>query len=272
MTTETLNQRFVQIPTGTILLSLGLHAFICWLLFSGVLEKIPFFKSSYLSTQQIYQSFVQVDVVALPDQMMNEKIDATLPEVDKAQALPEEKEKTLAPTEDQDILSLEEKKKQEKLKKADIAKKKAEAQKKAEEEAFKKIEQEANREEALKNLVMKKGKAGRPKLAGNRLSQGTSSTGIIGSAQDKYAAMVKNAIQKHFTVYAWQKKRKISAVVSIVVSTNGRVTEKRIVSPSSDLSFNSQVMQAIDASQPLPLPEDPSILTGGVTIEFHSKE
>ncbi|MFM8316352.1 MAG: cell envelope integrity protein TolA, partial [Deltaproteobacteria bacterium] len=135
--------------------------------------------------------------------------------------------------------------------------------------ALKKLQEEARREQALKNLTPKDGKVGRGKLAGNRLSQGNSAVGMIGTASDQYRALVSDAIRKHFNIYLWQQKRvALIADIYLEVYPNGRVKVRKVVKPSSDPLFDSAVLSAIDASQPLPIPEDISLLKEGFQITF----
>jgi TonB family protein len=65
-----------------------------------------------------------------------------------------------------------------------------------------------------------------------------------------------------------QKKGALVADIYLEVYPNGRVKARRVVKASSDPLFDSAVLQAIDASQPLPVPEDISLLKEGFQITF----
>jgi colicin import membrane protein len=272
MSSEALNQRFVYIPKTALIGSLIFHL---TLLLAFVTVKvldhfgIHLFKPHPL---EIYQNYIQVDVVGLPDQLINEKksVDPTLPTVDKPKAVPEPAPKDVVKPEEplksaDDIMA--EKKKAE-LKKKEEAKRVAdEKEKKERDKALKKLQDEAKREAALKALA-RNGKTGRNKLAGNMLSKGTGASGAIGTASDAYKALIYQRIKEHFNVYAWQRKKGLVSVVNFEILSNGRVRQKKVIKSSVDPLYNSAVLQAIDEAQPFPLPEDKSILNSGITIEF----
>lgn len=283
MSSEALNQKFLYIPKSALVASGILHG--CALLFFVTVQildhfGIHLFAKPLISTTAIYQDFIQVDVVALPDQMFGEQFDMSQPVVENPakaiEPVPDANTPEAVTAEDmveQDAMA-EKKAAEEKAKKkeAQIAKEKAEAQKKEQEKALKRLQEEASREAALKSLAQKSGAKGRGQLKGNKVSQGTSTSGMIGSTSDRYGALVKQAIQQHFSIYAWQKKKALVAVVSIKIFPNGRVRDRRLVKASPDSTFNSSVLQAIDAAQPLPIPDDLALLNDGITLEFRPQE
>jgi TonB family protein len=265
MNSASTSQNFIHVPISSLLISLGVHAGVLLVLLSlhwmdGL--GISFFKKKEVT--QPYQSFIQVDVVALPDQLPRDAVsqDMSQPVVDKpARPL----EKPGAPVTPPDLMKLPSKKTNpESLEK--LSKKEALSE---QTKALKRLQEEARREQALKDLTTKTGKQGRAKMAGNRLSQGNSSVGMIGTASDQYRALVSDTIRKHFNIYLWQQKRgSLLADIYLEVFPNGRVKTRRVVKASSDPLFDSAVLQAIDASQPLPVPEDISLLKEGFQITF----
>lgn len=222
---------------------------------------------------QVYQEFIQVDVVGLPDQLMKDlsKFDATEEVVEKPRA--EETPKQVA-EEDPMVLAEKAKVAEEQKKAAAAEKEKAQLaakekkQKMEREKALKKLQEEANREAALKALSRKEGAKGRAKIAGNLMSKGTSAVGSIGDARDRYVSIVGQKIKQHFNIFSWQRKKGLVAVVYIEIYPTGRVREKRILKRSIDPLFDSAVMQAVDDAQPLPIPEDASLMRQGITVEF----
>lgn len=283
MSSEALNQKFLYIPKSALVASGILHG--CALLFFVTVQVlghfgIHLFAKPLMSTKEIYQDFIQVDVVALPDQMFGEQFDVSQPVVENPATSPEPvpDAKALDEVKTDDMIAAEDamaekKAAEEKAKKeAQVAKEKAEKQKKEQEQALKRLAEEASREAALKSLAQKSGAKGRGQLKGNKLSQGTATSGMIGSPSDRYGALVKQAIQQHFSIYAWQKKKALVAVVSIKIFPNGRVRDRRLVKASPDSTFNSSVLQAIDAAQPLPIPDDLALLNDGITLEFRPQE
>ncbi len=297
---EALNQKFVYIPRSALIASLCLHiAFpVAWLIDKGLeklgLHLIP--QSKKISTKDLYQNYIQVDVVALPDQLMNDRtsVDTTQPIVEKAAVAPElkpetkdamkepetkaEAEKKAAEEKEMSEQAAKEKKKQEAKKKEDekkLAKEKEKekkkddekTRKKAEAEAMKKVQEQADREAALKGLA-KSGKKGRGKLAGNKTSKGTAMSGMIGTAKDAYTAQVAQKIREHFNIFPWQKKKNLSASVYIEIFPNGRLKEKKLMKASKDSVYDAAVLQAVEESQPLPIPEDMGLVADGITLEF----
>ncbi|MBY0369397.1 cell envelope integrity protein TolA [bacterium] len=262
-------QEFFSIPRKAIIASLILHAIfpIGWL---GVktLEMlgIELFPRTYV--KDVYQEYVQVDLVALPDMAIKdlEKLDPTLPEVEK----PEEKIEPKAEAAE-DVMELEAKQRAAEKEKAEIAKKKA-AEEQEKKKALAKIEEEMKREAALKALAKKEGERGRPKLKGNILSKGTAAVGNLGTPKDQYTSIVMAKIKERFYIMPSQRNRGLQNSVHIELYQTGRVRSKALLRPSKDSLFDSAVLQAIEDSQPLPIPEDLSLIQGGITVTFRAEE
>lgn len=278
MTSDELNRRFVYSPRKFLVWSLLFHLGVVG--FMGVYQVLdkfnltPFPKKKDLM-EQVYQEFVQVDVVDLPDILMKDldKIDASLPVVDDPQELPKPVD---VPAEDPEAMAEleaakkakaeEAKQKAEEAKRlAEEAKKKKEAEKQAREEALRKLEEEAKRADALAALEKE---AGRKQLKGNIVSKGSATKGNIGTAKDQYRSLIAKKIKEHFNVFSWQKKKNLLAVVFIKVGPDGRLLEKKIVQSSSDRLYDSAVLEAVQEAEPLPLPRDMSLVADGITIEF----
>jgi len=281
MSTEALNQRFLHIPKSALIASAILHGLVVLSLITvKILDHlgIHLFSKPLINTTEMYQDFIQVDMVALPDQMFGEKVDTTIPVVANPAAAetPAEETKTPDPAiaaPDDMVEPNAEKAKAEKAKKeAEVAKVKAEKQKAEQEKALKKLQEEASREAALKALAQKAGQKGRAALKGNRVSQGTGTTGRIGTPSDRWGALLRTKILDNLNLYQWQKKKKIEAVVFLRILPNGRIRERKIVKASSDSTYNASILQAIDASQPLPVPDDPSLYDEGINLVFRPEE
>jgi len=283
MSTEALNKRYLYIPKRALIASAILHGFfILSMITVKVLDHfgIHLFAKPLINTQEMYQDFIQVDVVALPDQMIGEKFDASLPVVEKPAAAEEPKEETKAaepaiPQPDDMVDPQAEAKKaaeKDRIKKETEAKAKAEKQKLEQEKALKKLQEEASREAALKSLAQKSGQKGRASLKGNRLSQGTGTSGKVGTPSDRWGALLRQKILENLNLYQWQKKKNIEAVVFLRIFPNGRIRERKIVKASSDSTYNNSVLQAIDASQPLPVPDEPSLYDEGINLVFRPEE
>lgn len=263
MSSSSTTQRFVSVPFSSIIVSLLGHFGVLALLVSlHLVDGISIFRKREI--KEPYQSFIQVDVVALPDQMPKDmaNVDMSQPIVDKPAVIIEKSVSAPTPA---DVMKMPDKK----VAKEEQEKKQRQEALEQQAKALKKLQDDARRDQALKDLIGKPGKKGRAKLAGNILSQGNSAVGMIGTASDQYRALVSDAIRKHFNIYLWQQKKgALITDIYIEVFPNGRVKAKRVVKPSADPLFDSAVLQAIDSSQPLPVPEDVSLLKEGFQITF----
>ncbi len=280
MTSDELNWRFIHTPKAFLYLSIALHLTIP--LFFGtvaVLDKLGWSLLGPRKPQkEIYQEFIQVDMVGLPDQLISDQdnVDTNLPMTDKnvppakveeppappVEAKGEEKGKT-----EEDVMAeLEAKRQAETAAKAKAEKERKDKENAEREKVLKQMEAEAKRDAALKELAEK---GSRGKLKGNILSKGTSAKGLIGTAKDRYISLIAQKVKKNFSVYAFHKKRGLVGVVFLKVDAKGNLKEKRLVTPSKDQLFNTSLMQAVVESQPFPVPDDDSVLREGITIEFH---
>ncbi|NBX91888.1 MAG: TonB family protein [Proteobacteria bacterium] len=266
---ETFKDEFIGIPRKALVLSLGLHvaAALTVLALSAIKagSLSSLFSSKKLS-ENMYQSFVQVDVVGLPDELANQKLNPLLPEVSNPSQQTEETKNTSKT--DTDIREEAKASKKPAQKNGESEKKREQDRKKEQEAALKSALEEAKREQALKSLQNKSGQSGRGKIKGNILSQGTSSTGAIGNAKDKYIGVLTESIKQQFNVFSWQQKNGLVAEVKLMLLPNGRVKWRKIVKPSRDLLYDSAVLQAIDDAQPFPVPEDKNLLNDEITINF----
>lgn len=251
--------RFIHIPSSALVLSIALHVLIpLGFLAAGVMDDMGlslFPKNKQLDS--LYQTYIQVDVVGLPDEIISDKTNPLMPEVVEPEKALKEEPKTTAPAPDvMDEINQK--------KKAAQAKKDRAAQ----EKAMKKALDEARRDQAMKSLKSSQGKAGRGKIKGNIVSAGTSATGAIGTPKDRYHGILTESIKQHFNIYSWQQKRGLVAQVKLKLGMNGRVKIRQIVLPSRDPLYDAAVLQAIDEAQPFPLPDDKALLDEEITIDF----
>lgn len=264
MIVSTKEDKFIDIPYKAIKTSFILHAAIpAVLLIMQFLNYlgVPLFTSKKVERLN-YESFVQVDIVGLPDQTVpdSKTITKEAKIVPKVKSLPKIHE-------DEDVLSLE---------KAQQLKKEQEKEK-----ALKKLKLEAKKEAALKKLEQLKTKEldkqkalqeEREVLKGNKLSKGVSTTGNIGQTKEEYFSRVQQMIKEKFNIFPWQQKTRLIAVVFIKIGPTGKVREKKIVQTSKDPLFDNAVLQAIVSAQPFPIPEELSILNEGIEFEFKPEE
>lgn len=278
MASDAIDQGFFKIPTRALVISLGLHLTVPLLFFTlNVLDEhglLPFGKKNTM-TKEMYQNFIQVDVVALPDALIGDKkdVDTSLPIVENPKLAPE----VAKPAESPDVMEHEGTEKEQAELKAKRAEEEKIAREKArqseQEKALRRIREEAEREQAVKALADAQGKQpGRQKLGGNILSKGTATSGKIGTAKEQYTALVAQAVKANFNIYPWQRKKDLLAVVEIEIFPNGRVKRRRVIKASKDRLYDSAVLLAVDSAQPLPVPIDMSVVEDGIKIEFRPDE
>ena len=262
---DTTSTEFLGLPKKAFFFSLALHLFLFVFLLTfstdqgaALLRMLIGVKKSEISAQ----SFIQVDVVGLPDELINQRVNPLLPEVSEPSSKVVDKPTPKA-TEKSDVMEEAKTKEKEKEKQ-----KKELERKRAEEKALQSAKQEAEREQALKGLQNKMGRKGRGKIKGNMLSEGTASSGMIGTAKDKYIGVLTESIKQQFNVFSWQQKKELVAEVQLSLLPNGRVRWRKITKPSRDVMYDSAVLQAIDDAQPFPVPEDKGLLQEEITINF----
>jgi TolA protein len=270
MSSDALQNDFLQIPRAALIASVVLHLLIPtgWLTVKA-LEALGIQIFPKTSIKDVYQEYVQVDLVGLPDISIRdlEKLDPSLPEVEAPAEAPKPVE-----VED-DLMAIEAQKKaiaEKEKSEADARAKKIAREEEEKKKALKQIEEEMKREQALKSLQSKE--RGRPKLKGNILSKGTSTVGGIGTPKDQYTAIIMAKIKERFFISPNQRDRGLNNAIHIELFPTGRVRSKRFVSPSQDSFFDSAVMQAIGDAEPFPIPEDLSLLEGGITVRFKAEE
>lgn len=260
MSSQATTSSFVYIPRSALIASVVLHLmFPVGLLTMKVLEyfNIEIFPRTR-KIHDVYQDFVQVDMVALPDIAIKD-----LDKVDVTSAVEDTVKDTKS---EEDAMLMEAKRKQEEKTKR-LAKEESEKKK-----ALAKLEEEAKREAALKALAEGEGKRTRKKLKGNILSSGAAARGNLGTPKDRYDSLIQAKIKERFTILPNQTGRGLLAIVHIEIFPTGRVREKRLEKTSGDPMYDSSVLQAIDEAQPLPVPEDLQLLYGGITITFKADD
>lgn len=279
MSTEALTARFISVPLLSLIVSLVFHGFFAIVLLTGLIKRVALpGTQKKIETKQIYQSFIQVDVVELPDELV-----ANLKDVDTSQPIVEKPAATPGPVpqaKQEDITVPDEKaketvKKEAKKEAEDIALKKKLAKEqllKEQKEALKRLDAEAKREAAIKALTEKGGQSGRGKIKGNILSKGTALKGAIGAEKDRWGGLVKQAIERNWNIYPWQRKKKLTAVLHLALFPTGRVRQIQIQQSSGERTYDSAMLQAVELAQPLPLPEDPALINEPLIIEFKAEE
>ncbi len=259
--TDSLRQGFLYVPIPALAISFAIHGTIAALL-------ITMHVTGFLNVDRreakksLYQDFIQVDVVALPDSLPNQKkiMEMAQPIIERPAPITES-----LPPSNPDIMELPKTK-------TKVGQEKTQVQDE-QDRALRELEKEASREQALKNLALNREKTtGRAQLKGNVLAQGNAMTGDLGTSKDLYDARIRRAIQEHFNVFSWQKKKELVTIVHLELFSTGRVRKKEIISSSKDPLYDAAVLQAIDRAQPLPVPADLSLIANGITVEFTPTE
>ena len=135
MSQHTLDDKFLELPSSALTVSLVLHGMLIFCVVSvKVLDKmgVEIFKKKEDVSQKMYQSFIQVDVVGLPQQLINEKpsLDTTMPIVEKPKVTKEEVDKKSHEDEMKLAREVEQKKAEDLKRQKDIADMKAKAEEK----------------------------------------------------------------------------------------------------------------------------------------------
>jgi TonB family protein len=75
-------------------------------------------------------------------------------------------------------------------------------------------------------------------------------------------------MKENYFVLPGMEKKGLVTVVQITLLPSGRLKEKKILKRSRDPIHDAAVLQAVEAGQPYPLPENPELLELEYTLEF----
>jgi len=216
-----------------ILYSAALHV----LVFAYLTLKSLLFPSS----AQEYISALRVDLVALPDQKINETVrpkseavpNPVKPEVKEARPL-------IEPDADSGDFAVQKKKKAEHLKK--------------EKEAQKKLKQAIERIKALERIkAMTEG----DEVKGNQISKGTSLTSEAKtSLEASYSDVVLERVRSNWELPKWLKEQGLSANVVIFIDPRGQLKGFQFTKPSGNAQFDSEVKRTLQTSAPFSIPPE----------------
>ena len=226
---------------------------------------------------------VQVDMVALPDQLKGEEpkdVDLSKPVKENMEVPPNVEAKVEEPPEpepepepakpDPEELALErEKKLEEQKRKAELDAKKraAEALKRMRSEAKKREEEEERRrQEALekrrKDLQAFNEKF-RQALKGNQKNQGDSATGDVGQAvMSAYQGHMLDRLRRNWALPQYLQGKGYRATIRIYLDSRGNVVRKDFIRTSGNDMFDNNVESAVNQSSPFQPP--PAEMAGGL--------
>ncbi|MCO5143729.1 MAG: TonB family protein [Oligoflexia bacterium] len=209
-------------------------------------------------TPVLIQPTVQLDLVALPDQLKNQEtktVDITLPVKDApppkqevAESEPDEKEME-APEKREKEVQKEAQSVLERIRKA--AAKKPEPPKPKRNTVDNKDLKK--REEDLKRFE----EAYRSALKGNQINQGTSATGALEQTINAYAGHITDRLRNNWSLPVWLQDQGLRAVVRIYIDGKGNLVRYQFMQSSNNDAFDDNVKSAINRSAPFaPPPEE----------------
>lgn len=226
---------------------------------------------------------VQVDMVALPDQLKGEEpkdIDLSKPVKENMEEPPNVEAKVENPPEpepepepaqpDPEELALErEKKLQEKKRKEELDAKKraAEALKRLRaEEKKREQEEERKRQEALEKRrkdLQAFNERYRQALKGNTKNQGDSVTGEVGQAvMSAYQGHMLTKLRQNWALPQYLQGKGYRATIRIYLDSRGNVVRKDFIRTSGNDMFDNNVESAVNQSSPFAPP--PAEMAGGL--------
>ena len=110
------------------------------------------------------------------------------------------------------------------------------------------------------------------KIKGNKLSAGASRSGHSAeSLEANYLEVLRERIADHWFLPPWLARQNLSSLVRIQIDSHGRMKSHQIERASGSEPFDQAVNQALDQSQPFPIPPEElqhSLVTRGISVGF----
>lgn len=189
------------------------------------------------------QRAIRVDVVDLPDKMMEPP--APAPEPTKAPAAPEP-EKVL-PT------KVEPKPPE----KPAVALKPQKDLSRRQKDALADLKRQSALDKIKGEVASQKAKENTDKVfKGNALSKGNSLTGLEGIAFNRYFDQMHSHLLQNWNLPQWLADANYKAQALVAIDENGHVIRKQLLKSSGNEVFDTNVLDAIDKSSPFPAPPD----------------
>lgn len=224
---------------------------------------------------------VQIDMVALPDQVKQEakQVDVSLPVKEDVAPPPAPPEPEPEPE------AMRAPEKPEKVVKKDPPKTK-EAEKRAKsalEQLREQMESEQRRDEAKRRAAMEKRKSDlkqfeeryRAAIRGNQTNQGTSDSGSLEATANAYAAHLRDRLRANWNLPAWLQNQGLRAKTILYLDARGNVVRMNFVRGSGNEAFDNYVRSAVQRSSPFaPPPEEMSrgLRSSGIEVSFPEEE
>lgn len=236
-----------------LLISLSAHC---------VLAALLFLRAVFVPDESIaIRNAIRVDVVGLPQKIKD--LEEPLPPAkeESAPAAPEKVEP--APKAKAEVKPEAPTIPNPNAKKADLAK----SQKKALEELKRLSALERIKDQLAKGKSPEAGK----QVAGNKLSQGNSLTGLDKLEYDRYFDEISQKMRANFSFPQWLADAGYKVQVQVLVDERGYIIRKFIVKSSGNDVFDAKAIEAVEASSPLPAPPQRlqgPLSTSGITLGF----
>lgn len=237
-----------------LMISLGAHALVALIIFVRA-ALVP-------SDPIIIRKAIRVDVVGLPQKMVEAKLPPPAPpEAKPVPAKPAaEPVKTPAKTESKPkapTVNLD------KTKKADTTK--------AQDKALARIKQMSALEKIQEELKQQKPNNKPTAVAGNQISEGNSLEGLARIDYDRYLSDLESRVRASWSLPQWLADQPLKAQIQIFIDARGYVTKKVMRRSSGNEIFDAKVIEAIDANSPLPEPPANlrgALATSGIILNF----
>lgn len=142
------------------------------------------------------------------------------------------------------------------------------------------VQKALNKLKALEALEKIKQEVGKEKVAkakpadvvlGNKVNAGNALTGLEKLDYDRYFDEMETKVRSNWNIPQWLADREFSAQVQVLIDERGYVIKKVLRKSSNNEIFDAKVMEAIDASSPLPAPPQRLrgvLSTSGVMLNF----
>ncbi len=91
---------------------------------------------------------------------------------------------------------------------------------------------------------------------GNTLNEGDGLTGLERIEYDRYFGGLKNQVMKNWRLPGWLSQTSLRAQAVVLIDDEGRVIKRQILKSSGNEVFDTQVLEAIDRSEPFTAPPD----------------